>query len=50
MAQDPELKEDAKKNKLEIKYIPAEDCMKVLNYLFNQPPDIVKEFNKYVKF
>jgi tripartite-type tricarboxylate transporter receptor subunit TctC len=50
VAKDPELKEDAKKNKMEITYIPAEDCMKVLNYLFNQPQDIIKEFNKYVKF
>jgi len=50
VAKDPELKEDAKKNKMDIEYVPAEECLKVLNYLFNQPKDIITEFGKYLKF
>ena len=50
VAKDPELKEDAKKNKMEIGYIPADECLKVVDYLLNQPADIIKEFSKYIKF
>ncbi|MDI7258909.1 MAG: tripartite tricarboxylate transporter substrate-binding protein [Thermodesulfobacteriota bacterium] len=49
VAKDPELKEDAKKNKMDIEYVPAEECLKVLNYLLNQPKDIITEFGKYIK-
>jgi len=50
VSKDPDLKEDAKKNKMEVKYIPADECLKVVEYLINQPADIVKEFSKYIKF
>ncbi|MDI7259052.1 MAG: tripartite tricarboxylate transporter substrate-binding protein [Thermodesulfobacteriota bacterium] len=50
VAKDPELKEDAKKSKMEVTYTPADECLKVLNYLLNQPSDIVKEFGKFIKF
>jgi len=50
VAKDPELKEDVKKNMLEVEYVPADECLKILNYLLTQPEDIVKEFGKYVKF
>jgi tripartite-type tricarboxylate transporter receptor subunit TctC len=50
VANDQELKEDAKKNKMDVTYIPGDECLKVLNYLFNQPEDIIKEFGKYIKF
>jgi tripartite-type tricarboxylate transporter receptor subunit TctC len=50
VANDQELKEDAKKNKMDVTYIPGDECLKVLNYLFNQPEDIVKEFGKYIKY
>ena len=49
-AKDPELREDAKKNMLEFDYVPADECLKVVNYVLNQPDDIVKEFSKYVRF
>ena len=49
-AKDPELKEDAKKNMLEVEYTSAEECLKILTFLVSQPGDIINEFSKYVKF
>ncbi len=46
---DPELKEESKKVKLELEYVPAEKCLKILDSLFKQPESVIKEFNKYVK-
>ncbi len=50
VAKDPELQEDAKKNKMEVDYTPAGECIKVLNSVFSQPAEIVQEFSKYIKF
>jgi tripartite-type tricarboxylate transporter receptor subunit TctC len=50
VAADPEAKQDAEKNKMEIDYIPGEEIMKTVQNVLNQPPDIIKEFSKYVKF
>ena len=50
VAKDPQLQEDARKSMMPIEYLPAEECLKVVNYLLNQPDEIVKEFNKYIKF
>jgi tripartite-type tricarboxylate transporter receptor subunit TctC len=50
MLKDPELQADAKKIQLELDYISAEECVKVVNYMFNQPPEILKVFGEYVKF
>ena len=33
-----------------VQYLPAEDTLKLINALLNQPPDIINEFSKYVKF
>jgi tripartite-type tricarboxylate transporter receptor subunit TctC len=50
VAKDPVAQEDAKKNFMDMEYTPADECLKQLRYLFNQPPDIIKEFTKYIKF
>ena len=50
VAADPGLLEEAKKMEMDIKYVSAEECMKVLNYEFNQPESILNEFRKYIKF
>ncbi len=50
VAADPEAKQDAQKNKMEVDYIPAEEIMKVIQNVLSQPDDVVKEFAKYVKF
>jgi tripartite-type tricarboxylate transporter receptor subunit TctC len=50
VAKDPEMIEDVKKNKMEVEYIPADEIMKVIQNVLNQPENIVTEFSKYVKF
>jgi tripartite-type tricarboxylate transporter receptor subunit TctC len=50
VAKDPELQEDIRRQGMGVQYVPAEECLKVLNALMNQPNDIVKEFGKYIKF
>lgn len=47
---DPEMKEDIKKNKMEIQHVPSEECLRLVNYVLNQPEDVVKEAAKYIKF
>jgi tripartite-type tricarboxylate transporter receptor subunit TctC len=48
--QDPEAREDARKNMMELEFVPAEECLKLVNFVLNQPEDIVKEASKYIKF
>ncbi|MFB3884268.1 MAG: Bug family tripartite tricarboxylate transporter substrate binding protein [Thermodesulfobacteriota bacterium] len=50
VAKDPDLREEAKKSRMEVSYTSGDECLKVLNYLLNQPKDIVEEFGKYIKF
>ena len=50
VAKDPELRAEAKKFQMTVEYVPAEECLKIVKFIFNQPPGIVKEFNKYVNF
>ena len=50
VAKDPELKAEAKKLKMDVDYTPGEEILKVIDFAFNQPEDVVKEFSKHVKF
>jgi tripartite-type tricarboxylate transporter receptor subunit TctC len=50
VAKDPALRAEAKKFQMTVEYVSAEDCLKIVNFIFDQPPDITKEFNKYVGF
>ena len=50
VAKDPELKEESKKMMMDVAYTPAEEVLKIINFLLTQPEDVVKEFSKYVKF
>ncbi len=50
VTKDPEMREEAKKFMMNIEHVSAEECLKVLNEVFSQPEDIVKEFGKYIKF
>jgi tripartite-type tricarboxylate transporter receptor subunit TctC len=50
VANDPELKEEATKLRMRVEYLPADECLKVVNYALNQPNDVVTAFGKYVKF
>jgi len=47
---DPELREDAKKNMMEVQFVSPDECLKLVNFVLNQPEDIVKEASKYIKF
>ena len=49
-AKDPQLQEEAKKLMLEIEYVPAEECLKKVDYIFSQPDEVVKEFGKFIQF
>jgi tripartite-type tricarboxylate transporter receptor subunit TctC len=50
VAKDPALRAEARKFQMTVEYVSAEDCLKIVNFIFDQPPDITKEFNKYVGF
>lgn len=50
VAKDPELRAEAKKSQMTVEYTPGEECLKIVKFIFNQPPNIIKEFNKYVSF
>lgn len=47
---DPELQADAKKNKMDVTYVPADECLRVIQFILSQPQDIVSEFSKFVQF
>jgi hypothetical protein len=49
-ANDPALNEEAKKSMMGVRYVSADECLKVYNVLLNQAPDVVKESKKYIKF
>ena len=50
VAKDPELKEESEKLMMEVEYVPASECLKEMQFFLNQPPDIVNEYKKYIKF
>jgi tripartite-type tricarboxylate transporter receptor subunit TctC len=50
VTKDPGLRAEAKKFQMTVEYVSAEDCLKIVKFIFDQPPDIAKEFNKYVGF
>lgn len=50
VAEDPELKEESKKLNMRVRYTSADECLKVINYLLNQPEDIIEEIRKYIKY
>lgn len=47
---DKELLAEATKGKMTIDYVSAENCLKVVAEVLGQPPDIVQELAKYIKF
>ena len=50
VAKDKALLEEAKRFNISVQYIPPDECLKTLKYLFNQPEEVVREFSKYVQF
>lgn len=49
-SKDPVLIEESRKMKMDFEYVSADECLKVVNFILNQPEDIVKEFSKFIKF
>lgn len=49
-AKDPEVQAEAKRVKMTVTYVSADEVMKALNDILNQPEENVKEFAKYIKF
>jgi tripartite-type tricarboxylate transporter receptor subunit TctC len=41
MLKDPETLADGQKIKMEFQYTPPNECLKAVNFLFNQPPEII---------
>ena len=50
VVKDADFKKEAKKNMMEASYTSADECLNILNRLFDQPEATVKEFSKYVGF
>jgi tripartite-type tricarboxylate transporter receptor subunit TctC len=50
VVKDPEAAAEGKKLSMSMEYTPADECLKLINYVLTQPPDIVKEVNKFIKF
>ncbi len=50
VVKDVEFRKEAKQNMMEVQYTSADECLRVLNRLFDQPEATVKEFSKYVSF
>lgn len=47
---DPELRADAEKALMDLEYVSEEECLKLTNYVLQQPTAVVETIRKYVKF
>jgi len=47
---DKELLAEAEKGNLPIDYADAEECLKIIREVLNQPPETIQEITKYIKF
>jgi len=47
---DPDFLADTQRLQLEVQYISGERCLEAVTQILEQPEDVVKEFEKYVKF
>ena len=50
VAKDPVLQEDAKRTKMGVHYLTADECLKIFKDVLNQPQGTVKEAAKYIRF
>lgn len=49
VAKDPEVQEESRKLMMQVEYVSGEECLKISNYILNQPEKIVREVGKYIK-
>ncbi|HEY3302387.1 MAG TPA: tripartite tricarboxylate transporter substrate-binding protein [Candidatus Binatia bacterium] len=50
VARDKELLDEAQKAKMVIDYVSAEECLKIVREVLNQPAGITQDLTKYIKF
>lgn len=50
VTKDPDLLAEGKKLMMDVQYVPADEILKVIKNVLNQPPDVIKDFSKYVQF
>lgn len=46
----PSVKEEAKQVGMTAVFTPENECLRIVNYVLNQPETVVRSFSKYVKF
>ena len=47
---DPEVRKDAKRNQMDVQFVQPQECLRLVNYILNQPEDIVSKVSKFIKF
>jgi len=50
VTKDPAFLAEAERNAMSIEYVTAEETMKILNFILNQPEDVVRDFGKFIRF
>ena len=50
VANDRDLKDEANKTAMTVQYTDEAQCLKVVNFILNQPETTIKEISKYLKF
>lgn len=50
VANDPEVKAESDKVMMRLNYVTAEKSLEVINHVLNQPPEIVNELSRFIKF
>ena len=50
VTKDPLFLAEAERSTMSIEYVTAEETMKILNFILNQPEDVVRDFGKFIKF
>ena len=50
VANDRDLKDEANKTAMTVQYTDDVQCLKVVNFILNQPEATIKEISKYLKF
>jgi tripartite-type tricarboxylate transporter receptor subunit TctC len=50
VVKDAAFKADAKINMMDARFVPPAECLKLVNFVLNQPDEVVKEASKYIKF
>ncbi|HWP35731.1 MAG TPA: tripartite tricarboxylate transporter substrate-binding protein [Thermodesulfobacteriota bacterium] len=50
VARDQEFLAEAERSRIDISYVPGDDALKTVKEILAQPPEVVQEFSKYLRF